>query len=352
MSKKVEAWGNRSWNDEKPRTRLADAIPLPMPFTAAIEPTNLCNFKCRFCPTGYPELLSKVSRPKGFMDFEVFQKIIRDFQEFPEPLRALFMHKDGEPLMHPRIVEMLALAKASGIADKVWLTTNGSLLDNEKSIGIIESGTDMIRLSVEHFSAEGYKSMTQTFTDYEGLLRKVEFLYNEKERRNSPLKIWAKAIDFNFTEQEKEKFSADFGSIADEVLMTENGIWTNDVGVDFNLGVKPKAGYDGQMRLNENRVVCPYPFYSMAVNFDGSVSGCQLDWSHSLNCANVKENSLVNIWNGRQFDAIRLAFLEGRRADYLSCKGCQCAKYTKEDSELDSDRQRLAQIISNRMESI
>ena len=38
-----------------------------------IDPTNVCNFKCTFCPTGDDELLKSVNRPKGFMTLETFK---------------------------------------------------------------------------------------------------------------------------------------------------------------------------------------------------------------------------------------------------------------------------------------
>jgi radical SAM protein with 4Fe4S-binding SPASM domain len=346
MTKPVERWGSkRKWNENVQRSRLADVVPLSTPYAAYIEPTNLCNFRCRFCPTGHPSLLKKVNRPAGLMEFALFQKVIEDFKQFPERLRVLFIHKDGEPLVHPRIGEMLALAKKSDISPVVWLTTNGALLDQEKAVAIIDSGIDFVRLSVEHVTPEGYRSMTGKFDDYDGLRRNIEFLFNEKNRRGSPLKIWAKMIDFNFTKEELEKFGRDFGDITDEILLTGTGVWTNEMGIDFNLGVKPEKGYDGEMPSKKDRVVCPYTFYNIAINFDGSTGGCMLDWAHSLVAGNVREHSLVEIWNSAEFNRIRRMHLEGRRGEFRSCKGCQCVQFMPEDSELDPERERLLKLF-------
>ena len=340
--KNVERWGaGRKWNNNVERAKLIDVIPLSTPYAAYIEPANVCNFRCKFCPTGHPSLLRKVNRPSGIMEFELFEKIIQDFKQFPEKLRVLFIHKDGEPLLNPRIGDMLALAKKSEISPVVWLTTNGSLLTQEKSIAIIESGIDFVRLSVEHVTSEGYRDITQSYDDYEGLLRKVEFLFKEKERRGSHLKIWAKMIDFNFTPEELEKFGKDFGPIADEVLLTGTGVWTNEMGIDFNLGAKPETGYDGVMPSNKKRIVCPYSFYNIAINFDGSTGGCMLDWAHSLVAGNVRNESLQDIWNGREMNRIRLLHLEGHRDELVSCKGCQCVQFMPEDNELDPYREQL-----------
>ena len=348
MDKKVQKWGaDRKWNVNVQRSRLVDVVPLSTPFAAYIDPANICNFRCQFCPTGHPSLLRKVNRPAGIMDMELFKKIINDFKQFPEKLKVLFLHKDGEPLLNPKIGEMLTLSKASDISPVVWLTTNGSLLTEELSRTIIDSGLDFIRLSVEHVSAEGYKEFTKTYDDYDGLRKNIEFLYAEKERRGSHLKIWAKLIDFNFPPAALEKFAHDFGSITDEVLLTGTGVWTNEMGIDFNLGADPKAGYDGVMPLKKDRVACPYSFYNIAINFDGSTGGCMLDWAHSLVAGNVKTESLQDIWSGREMNRIRLLHLEGRRKELLSCNGCQCVQFMPEDCEVDHDRERLIKLFKS-----
>ena len=43
--------------------------------TLAID-ANLCNFKCKFCPTGTE--LGRTGRPNGLMKSENFKKIIDD----------------------------------------------------------------------------------------------------------------------------------------------------------------------------------------------------------------------------------------------------------------------------------
>ncbi len=47
MGKKIEAKDLRC----KKRQPLEKIIPLQAPFVVYIEPTNLCNIKCAFCPT-------------------------------------------------------------------------------------------------------------------------------------------------------------------------------------------------------------------------------------------------------------------------------------------------------------
>ena len=42
---------------------IKDVLPLNVPLVIFIDPSNVCNFKCIFCPTGDDKLLSKINRP-------------------------------------------------------------------------------------------------------------------------------------------------------------------------------------------------------------------------------------------------------------------------------------------------
>jgi len=341
MGKSVEKWGTkRSWNPDHQKVLLADAVPLETPFLVYIDPSNICNFRCRFCPTGHPELLKEVGRPAAIMDFGLFEKIVGDLSRFPNKIRALFFHKDGEGLMNPRLGEMMALAVQRGVAEKYWLTTNASLLTPAWAEKIVASGITAVRLSIEHVTAEGYRDITRTFSDYNALLRGVAALYEERERRGSTMAIVAKMINFDFTPEQLDKFARDFGGITDEILLTEPNAWSRNEVFDFTLGVKPKAGYDGEMPLMPDRIACINPFYNLAVNANGLVGPCPLDWSLATVIGDVRTESLYDIWNGRRSLEFQLLHLTGRRNDNPACRKCECIPYAPE-SELDPYLERL-----------
>lgn len=62
--------------DLKNRTKLEEVIPLKTPFIINIDPSDRCNFQCKFCPTGDRELMKKTpGRNHGLMDFELYKKV-------------------------------------------------------------------------------------------------------------------------------------------------------------------------------------------------------------------------------------------------------------------------------------
>ena len=112
-----------------------------------IEPTNLCNLDCRTC------IRNVWTEPMGKMSEAVFSRIIEGLGAF-SPLPTVFFGGFGEPLCHPDIIEMVSRVKALGA--KVELITNGTLLTREMSRDLVKAGLDMLWVSLDGATPEGY----------------------------------------------------------------------------------------------------------------------------------------------------------------------------------------------------
>ncbi|HLD69127.1 MAG TPA: radical SAM protein, partial [Candidatus Omnitrophota bacterium] len=156
--------------------RLRDVLPLSTPFSILVDPSNACNFKCTFCPTGDNELLQSVNRPLGLMSLALFCKIVEDMKGFDRKLIKLFMYKDGEPFLNKELANMIAYAKKAGVAESIEITSNGALINEAWAGKILDAGLDGLRVSVEHVHDAGYKKITQTNTTYEAVRKNIEYL--------------------------------------------------------------------------------------------------------------------------------------------------------------------------------
>ena len=275
------------WTNKKNYKNLVEIIPLKTPPNLLIEPTNRCTFRCIFCPTGDKNLLKEVGRPLGDMSLELFKKIVCDLQTFPDKLERIHLYKDGEPLLNPKLPEMIKHLKEADVCNEVSTTTNVSLLTEELAIKLIESGLDSIRISVESMSNEGYRKLTRSKCDFDEVKQKVELLDNVKRdlRCKNP-SIFTKIIDFNLTDQEKKNFYEEFSKISDEIDIIIPVNWNGSHRKDFTLGQKNYAVKD-KKNLLQQREVCPRPWYTMAINFNGQVSICCIDWSNKTIIGNV-----------------------------------------------------------------
>jgi len=286
------------------------------------------------------------SRPKGRMPFELFVKIVDDLSTFPRKVERLHLYKDGEPLLHPRFPDMVAYAKTKNIADMVETTTNGSLLTAEKVTALLDAGLDGIRVSVYGVDNGSYKKLTRSFSDYARIKQHLSFLWAEKERRNAPLRIHVKIIDTGLRAAEREQFCQDFAPISDSLNVDAIMGWSGTGEKDLTLGLNPVTGPQNLTSLQQNRVICPEPFKTMAVNFNGAVSVCCVDWSFDTIIGDATHTSLVDIWNGEELQRFRHMHLMGRREEISACAGCHYALGCPQESDLDPEQARLSHVFS------
>lgn len=315
----------------KERADLAEVIPLSTPFVAYIEPTNLCNFRCRFCPTGDRELLKKVGRPEGVMPFDLFRKLVDDMKQFDRKFKAVHLYKDGEPLLNKQFPEMVRYLKDANVVERIWTKTNGALLNPELNQRIIAAGIDIVGISIEAVSTESYQEIAGTNVDYDALRENVRDLH----RCRGKCEIYVKIANSGLSQQKIDKFYADFEPIADYVSVEGLMGWSNSGMKDFTLGTGPTT-FDGSPL--QSKTVCPYPFYAVAINFNGTVSLCCADWSHGTVVGDVHRDSLKSIWNGQRLFDFRKMHLEGRRCDNPACGDCYYLRCAPDNI----DEQRLA----------
>jgi MoaA/NifB/PqqE/SkfB family radical SAM enzyme len=115
-----------------------------------IEPTNRCNLQCVTC------IRNSWDEPLGEMAPATFERIIEGLRKFSPAPNILFGGL-GEPLSHPRIVDMVSQAKAIG--SSVELITNGMLLDKSMSLELVKAGLDALWVSVDGATPESYKDV-------------------------------------------------------------------------------------------------------------------------------------------------------------------------------------------------
>lgn len=300
----------------KERETLPDLIPLAAPFTLLIEPTNLCNLACTFCPTGDLELLRQVNRPKGLMDLELFKKIIDDYKVFNSKLKKLWLYKDGEPLLHPKLCDMIKYAKEKNVAEEVRLVSNGLLLNPVLSRKLVEAGLDLIQISINSVSDAGYKEICQRSVSYNKLIESVTDLYNNR----GSCKMHVKFLDCHRSTEEREIFIKDFEKISTSINIETLHGWSVSDMKDWTLATEPTTAPDGTPFVPKE--VCPYPFFSLAVNFDGTVSICCVDWSHGTVVGDLKKQSLQEVWNGKELFDFRVMHLKKERFRNRACKNC------------------------------
>jgi MoaA/NifB/PqqE/SkfB family radical SAM enzyme len=297
------------------RTRLEGVIPLETPLVVFVDPSDACNFKCRFCPTSDRPLMKAVGRPWQQMPFELFRKIADDMADFPGKVEVLRLYKDGEPLLNKRLADMVKYAKDVGASRRIDTTTNAALLTKEKGKALADAGLDRINISIYGVSNEHYRSFSGVSLEFERVLANVRDFYEVRGGCEMLVKINGDTL----SQDEKQMFLDQFGDYADKIHIEHiMSCWPGFElrGVEVNLD---KGIYGQQIQEVD---ACPYPFYSMSINSDGVSSVCFLDWGRQMDVGDVKTQSVAEVWNGQVLKAYRKMFLEGGRKQHGLCGSC------------------------------
>jgi len=312
MAKQIEARNLRGARHEN----LIDAVPLSTPWTMFIEPTNACNYKCKYCPTGDHALLKQVGRKNKLMDVSLFCTLVDDMKAFPKRLKMVNLYKDGESLLHPHFTDMARYLRDADVTEQIWVKTNGSLLSPRYNERLVNCGLDMIGVSVQHVNAAGYYNIAGVKMDYDAYRANVLDLYAVS--RNSNTKVSIKIADTGLSQDEIKQFYDDFGEMCDFITVEGLHGWSASEIKDWKLGTD--NSFDGTPRTP--KIACPLVLYMITVSANGDVSICNDDAFHWHKLGNVEDNSIVDIWHGTRLRNFRLMHLDGRRAENDSCRHC------------------------------
>lgn len=111
-----------------------------------VEVTTHCNARCLYCPTATPG----ADWPRAHMPLDIFRRVLPALARSAQPSswRQPVFHLQGwgEPLLNPDFFTMAALAKRAGL--RTSTTSNGLLIDDKTAVRIVESGIDILSLSV------------------------------------------------------------------------------------------------------------------------------------------------------------------------------------------------------------
>ena len=315
---------------------LATLLPLAAPLSVHVDPSSACNLRCQFCPTGHPKLLRQFGKPTAVMELALFSKIVRDLKAFPERLLRLHLYKDGEPLLNPDLPTMVARAKDADVASSVETTTNGLLLTAAVARQLATAGLDRIRISMQHIDSAGYLSLTKRRVDVKALVDQLREAIGVLRSGSAKTKVHVKILDTGLSPAEKADFLETFSPVADEIHVDALMGWTNGDLFDFTLGKSPTTGMSAATPLKRSRTVCSQPFYTMAVNVDGEVSVCCVDWTQTATVGHAAHESLYDVWHGERLRAFRLLHLDGRRAEHPACSSCSYVLGLPDRADLDA----------------
>jgi len=313
------------------------------PLEIFLETANSCNLNCVFCA-----IRGKVPRPAGVSSI-MQPEIMRKVEPFLAGMASISLHGFGEPLLNRYLIP--AASEAIDYKAQVDFFTNGMLLSEVNIKALVAKQIPYFTVSVSTSDPAQYEKLYE-MGKFDRLRKNLRMLLEEKERQGKSLPH----ITFNTIAMRDT-----LPHLPDLVLFAaEHGV--------KSIELKPLVVYDSMPEMNEQRIVydqdrdkpildkaheiaersdvylstgiyeatnqcgnannqdhtgapsqwsanrpCPLVFRTMYVRVDGKVKPCCF-YANTQNffLGDLTEESVTEVWNGRKFQELRKAHLEGK----------------------------------------
>ncbi|MDB3990730.1 radical SAM protein [Gammaproteobacteria bacterium] len=260
-----------------------------IPLCIDIETAAICDLACPFCYREY------IATPDKVMSVRLAKKLIKQASDIGVP--SIKFNWRGEPLLNPKITELIDYAKRHNILETM-INTNATTLTKKKSEALINSGLDVMIYSFDGGSKETYeKNRPGRFKKnrFDDIYKKIKGFHEVRTSMGSKFprtKIQMILTEDTFNEQ--ESFFELFSEYVDEVVVnqyTERGgslsELSNDEITRYEKAMKDEGskenlpfmrGSDGKMWISLKRKPCEQPYQRLMVTYDGRVGMCCHDW--------------------------------------------------------------------------
>ena len=112
-----------------------------------VRPSCGCNLNCPFCSVDAGPC-SKTRATSYEVELEYLLSAVEEIAPFKGTGVECHIDSPGEPLMYPRLPDLVAALKAIDAVSIVSLQTNGTLLDDKKIAALADAGLDRVNLSL------------------------------------------------------------------------------------------------------------------------------------------------------------------------------------------------------------
>lgn len=276
---------------------------LRRPESVDIESSSFCNARCIMCT--HP----RMSRPKGIMAWETYEKVVREAVDWGVP--RLYLSGFGEAFTDKTLPDKIRFAKERG-APWVGVLTNGSLLSDEMIERVLASGLDELSISMDGFSPETFNKI-RVGLDFEQVVGNVNRLLERRQGRLPKVQIQVVLLPENLHEKDKAKQL--WRGRVDSLAFRQAQNWAGGVEIHSDL-------FTPHTVENNKLVPCRYLWTQLNVRHNGDVVMCCADWDSEHVVGSVHEQSLREIWRGFCLTRLRQLHWEGRSAEEPLCEKC------------------------------
>lgn len=272
---------------------------LHYPQQVHIETQAVCNATCTFCP------YTRMERIGTRMSDELIIKIIDDLREIPASVPFnICPFKISDPLLDKRLYDIIGMVEEKLPSANVWLATNGT--------GLTEANINKLA------AAKRPLDLTISFNDHRREIYESE-MGIPFERTVSNLKLlYKKMVDGDFPH--RIAIGRVSGKREDDLAFIQ---WVKTEFPAFKVMIKPAGNWVGEIASRTHRQVLPIgciAWFQVSITATGDTALCCMDGLGDVNLGNVKDLSVLEIYNSSR----HLQYREGAmtRRDVVPCSRC------------------------------
>ncbi|HKX46694.1 MAG TPA: radical SAM protein, partial [Planctomycetota bacterium] len=324
------------------RRQHPEGLPPEVPRRIIVEPTNGCNLRCQYC--GNKDMV----RPWTYMPMDLYVRMLDEMVELGIP--RLTLHTIGEPTLNPRLPEMVE--QATERRRCVTLSSNGTLWTEALARRVVRAGPEVLNFSADA-AEQAVIDKTREGLDLDKLLATLHLVKRLRDeegpvrddtpwgRVQLPTITMTCVLSQHFTRAVEKRYFEVFGGLVDDFLFHEPNNHADYV--QNQPFYKPYTLLRGKLRdklYKRIREPCPYPWDSLYLLSDGSVSVCRFDFDARINLGKYGESNVMDLWQGQKMRSLRRAHMQFDFSEWTPCENCSGTFY--ENREVHYRRTRRA----------
>lgn len=292
-------------------------VHLGNPVSITIEPTTACNLRCPECPSG----LRQFTRPTGNVNVSLMKQLI---DEQARTLMYCNFYFQGEPFIHPNIIEMIAYASGKGVLTST--STNAHFISEKSAEAIVLSGLNRLIISIDGTTQEVYEQYRK-----EGRLNKViegtKHLVAAQRKFKSSIQIVFQFLVVKPNEHQVEEVK-DLGKKlgVDKVVFKTAQLYDYKNGHELMPENQQYSRYkklkNGTFELKNKLLNQCWRLWSGSVmTWDGRIVPCCFDKDAKHEMGQITQQSFANIWRNDSYKAFRNQIIQSRKSIDI-CTNC------------------------------
>ncbi|MGC2061579.1 MAG: radical SAM protein [Thermodesulfovibrionales bacterium] len=273
--------------------------------------TNSCNLRCMHCY--YSKFINLPGYRPNMLKREIWEKICEEMSNWPGVI--MNFGTDGEPLLHPRFLDMLRFARKKSIYP-VNITTNGLLMDEKFAKAVTDENlADIVNISVDAFTSETYAKIRGGHFDR--LVENINNLVALRNQAGSSMKIQVNFIDQPDSHAELTPFRQYWEGRVDLVLMRT---YYDATSVTGETGPNITGKQTDFQKID--RWPCQQLWRRFNIADDGTARFCVDDWFNKTRVGDLSTQSIAEIWRGIEYNRLRHHHITGQFNEIPYCMKC------------------------------